>query len=317
MKLNDSKCCVIPLGSLLNLQKPSIYSFRWLTDAEDMEKLLGVPVGIMFQDDVIWKDLLLKLTDSIKHWASQKLSVFGRVHAARSYTGGKAWFLTTMVPPNQKGSKRLSALLWAYVQNNNILDPLIESNVHYSAWSRTTLVQPISAGGLNAQNYELQLKAIHARWIFKLLDPRQIASWKSLPFHFLRNVVPGLDDSIFLVDPSICSNITSLPTRWLAYLHAWFSSGVKVAPPPSDYECILNEPIWFNRFLHFEHDTKHGRLLKKETEELLIKRGYTHLSDFIAFSPPAGAGASPWLTKEDAILQTGSRSLGAAIFFYY
>jgi hypothetical protein len=220
-----------------------------------------------------------------------------------------------MVPPNDKGLKRLSAMLWAYVLNNNVLDPLAQSsNVHYSPWSRNCLAQKVSAGGLNAQNYEFHLTAIHTRWIFKLLDPRHIVSWKPLPFHFLENAIPGLGDSIFLADPTIISTLNSLPSRWLSYLTGWFSSGLRIAAPPADFDCILNESIWFNRFLYFKTDSKHGRLLNKDTEERLIKRAYTHLSDLLAFMPPTEAGASPWLTKEDAIFLTCSPSLGAAIY---
>jgi hypothetical protein len=118
-----------------------------------------------------------------------------------------------------------------------------------------------------------------------------------------------------LLDPIVTSNLpTSLPSRWLAYLDAWFSSGLRISHPPSDFECILNEPIWFNRFLYLQTDSKHGRILKKELEERLSHRGFTHLSDLVAFMPPAGSDASPWLTKEDAIFITGSPSLGAAIY---
>jgi hypothetical protein len=67
-------------------------------------------------------------------------------------------------------------------------------------------------------------------------------------------------------------------------------------------------------FLYLKTDSKHGRLFNKDTEERLINRGYNHLSDLLAFMPPAGSGASPWLTKEDAIFSTGSPSLGAAIY---
>jgi hypothetical protein len=60
-----------------------------------------------------------------------------------------------MVPPNQKGLKRLSVMLWAYVQNNSQLDISQESNRHYCPWSRLTLIQKFPAGGLNAQDYEV------------------------------------------------------------------------------------------------------------------------------------------------------------------
>jgi hypothetical protein len=162
MKLNHGKCSIVPFGISKVADPPLNCPFTWLSDSSELEKLLGVPVGIDFDEDVLWKELLSKLSDSVKHWAAQKLSVFGRIHAARSYIGGKAWFLATMVPPNPKGLKKLTALLWAYVQNNAVID-VAESNAHYSPWSRQLLVQQVAAGGLNAQDPATFLNAIQAR----------------------------------------------------------------------------------------------------------------------------------------------------------
>jgi hypothetical protein len=94
-------------------------------------------------------------------------------------------------------------------------------------------------------------------------------------------------------------------------------NNLHVSPPPLDYDCILNEPIWFNRFLYLPSDPKHGRpdgrLLKKDIENNLIERGFTHLLHLLAFMPPANPTGSPWLTTEDAIFNTGSKKLGAAL----
>jgi hypothetical protein len=115
-----------------------------------------------------------------------------------------------------------------------------------------------------------------------------------------------------LLDPSSISCIqSSLPERWTAYLRAWFCSGLKVAPPPLDHECILNEPIWFNRFLYLQSDSKHGRLPNKQSEDDLIKKAITHISDLLAPSP--SADESPWLSREDAILKADSVNLGASL----
>lgn len=314
MRLNMGKSSIVPLGSLIDQPKPPDCPFRWLTVESDAERLLGVPVGVNFLNDLIWKDLLMKLSSSLKHWSAQKLSIFGRIHAARSYIGGQSWFLATMVPPSAKGLKRLTAMLWAYVQNNNLLDASGSSNVHYSAWPRRTLLQKFADGGLNAQDYEIQLQATHAKWIFNLLDPRHVSSWKSLPFYFLHNMIPGLGDSIFTVDSCVVSIVDTLPPRWAAYFASWLSSGLLVSPPPLDYECILNEPIWFNRFLYLNHnDSKRGRLLKKDVEISLIRRGFLHLSDLLSTSFSAG-NSSPWLTKEEAIFKAGSTRLGNHIY---
>jgi hypothetical protein len=153
MRLDVDKCTVIPMGTLLSAQKPPSCSYKWLTDGDDLKRLLGVPVGIKFENKVIWKTLLLKLQDSINHWVAQSLTAYGRVHAARSYIGGKAWFLATMVPPDEKGLKRFSTMLWAFIQNNGKLQA--DSNRHYSAWSQSTLIKPFIEGGLNAQAPEL------------------------------------------------------------------------------------------------------------------------------------------------------------------
>jgi hypothetical protein len=314
MKLNTGKCVVIPLGSFANLPAPASTSFRWLTERDDLERLLGVPVGLKFQSDAIWKDLLTKLHDSVQHWTSQNLSVYGRVHAARSYIGAKAWFLATVIPPNSEGIKRLLAMLWAYVQNNRTLVASMISNRHYSPWPRQTLIQKKSIGGLNAEDFLSHLKAIHSKWIFKLLDPRHLSSCKSLPFHFFERLVPGLAKSVFLTDPSILQSAADrLPERWYAYMEAWLSSGLMVSPPPLDDECILNEPIWFNRFLYLPTDTKRGTLLNPGLEKALLSRGFTHLADLISSQLPAGNYDSPWLSLDEATFKAGSRRLGNAL----
>jgi hypothetical protein len=71
MKLNNNKCSLIPMGSSMDLPKPETCDFKWLNKESDLENLLGVPVGDKFEDDLIWKNLLSKLIESIGHWAAQ------------------------------------------------------------------------------------------------------------------------------------------------------------------------------------------------------------------------------------------------------
>jgi hypothetical protein len=81
----------------------------------------------------------------------EKFSIFGRVHAARSYIGSQSWFLANIVPPDSEALKRFVALLWAYVQNSNLLKA--DSDQHYSPWASKTLIQEPAKGGLNAQDF--------------------------------------------------------------------------------------------------------------------------------------------------------------------
>jgi hypothetical protein len=60
----------------------------------------------VFNSASAWDLMISKMATSIKHWTSQNLSVFGRIHAARSYVGSKSWYLATMIPPERKCLKR-------------------------------------------------------------------------------------------------------------------------------------------------------------------------------------------------------------------
>lgn len=90
MKLNLLKSTVVPLGSASSDKPPDGFQFTWLSANDDPESLLGVPVTLDFDPDLAWNSMVKNLADSIKHWTAQRLSIFGRVHAARSYIGSKS-----------------------------------------------------------------------------------------------------------------------------------------------------------------------------------------------------------------------------------
>jgi hypothetical protein len=147
------------LGSASNVDPPTLnFWFRWL-EPKESECLLGVPVEPCFNSKSAWDLMISKMAKSIKHWTSQNLSVFGRIHAARSYVGSKSWYLATMIPLERKCLRRLTSMLWGFLQTNNNPDISSVSNRYYSSWPKQLLVQPSLEGGLNAHDYELQLTA--------------------------------------------------------------------------------------------------------------------------------------------------------------
>lgn len=225
--------------------------------------------------------MMTKLADSIKHWTAQRLSIFGRVHAARSYIGSKSWYLATMIPPAPKCLKRLTAMLWRFLQTNSSMDLAVPSNRFYSPWSKAFLAQSMVRGGLNVQDYETQLSATLAKWIFKLADPRHVASWKALPFYFFEERFPGMGLSILSADPIITKSFGNEAGRWCGFLRAWLQTGFEFSKPPKDYHCILNEPLWFNRHLYYSNQNKNGRPFGKPIEDKLIKCGFVRISDLL------------------------------------
>jgi hypothetical protein len=66
-------------------------------------------------------------------------------------------------------------------------------------------------------------------------------------------------------------------------LRAWLlESGFTVSPPRKDFHCILNESLWFNRFIFGPDRNTRGRSFTISTEDRLIKLGFTHVHDFIS-----------------------------------
>jgi hypothetical protein len=81
-----------------------------------------------------------------------------------------------MIPPQSRSFKRMTSMIWRFLSTNKILDVLNPSNRYYSPWPKNVLIQPSLAGGFHVQDYESQLSATLAKWIFKLIDPRYLAS---------------------------------------------------------------------------------------------------------------------------------------------
>jgi hypothetical protein len=50
-----SKCSVVPLGTLKEAQPPHSLPFKWLTVESEMEKVLRLPVSVIFTEDYIWQ----------------------------------------------------------------------------------------------------------------------------------------------------------------------------------------------------------------------------------------------------------------------
>jgi hypothetical protein len=94
-------------------------------------------------------------------------------------------------------------------------------------------------------------------------------------------------------------------------LQAWLQSGLQIAPPPKDYRCILNEPIWFSRFLIAEERKKHGRFFNTDIECKLLNLGISHLFDLMSLDQ-SGTGFR-WMSPFEAEVKTRSKVLGKAI----
>jgi hypothetical protein len=77
----------------------------------------------------------------------------------------KFWYLASVIPPKPKVISKLKAVLWNFVQNNKCFEEDATTNRYHSRWSSNTLRHTLLNGGLNAQQFDFQLAALHSKWI--------------------------------------------------------------------------------------------------------------------------------------------------------
>jgi hypothetical protein len=105
--------------------------------------------------------MVKKLYKSIRQWIPRHLSIYGRFCAAKSYIASKPWYLVSVIPPKPKVISKLKAALWNFIQNNKCFEEDATTNHYHSRWSSNTLRHTLLNGGLNAQQFEFQLAALH------------------------------------------------------------------------------------------------------------------------------------------------------------
>jgi hypothetical protein len=300
LKLNESKSTIIPSGSSIGDLPPANLPCKWLAPG-DHEAILGIQVGSLYSDDAAWNEMIRKFYRSIRTWIPKYLSVFGRICAVKSYIASKSWYPASVIPPNAKVVSKINALLWNFIQNNSCLDEEATNNRNFSRWSKQTLCQHHLNGGLNALQYQYNFSALHSKWVFSLLDLFKNASWKFLPYENLLKV--GLDKSISISDKSVPS-LRSIPSRWKHYLTGWFDAGLCVSPPVMDYECLLNESLWFNRFIRRENDNTFGHHLSHE--RIALNGGPRFIADLVRFKSPSDHSKLQFLDKDELRILYGA-----------
>jgi hypothetical protein len=151
-----------------------------------------------------------------------------------------------------------------------------------------------------------------ATWIFKLTDPRHLASWKALPFYFFEERFPGMGLSIFSANSKITQNFGTNAGRWFGFLQAWPQSGFTFAAPPTYYHCILNESIWFNCHLTYRNVNKNGCPFGKPIEDKLICCGFSRISNLLSCTADASTELK-FISLDKAHARTGSKKLAEVI----
>jgi hypothetical protein len=79
-----------------------------------------------------------------------------------------------------------------------------------------------------------------------------------------------------------------------------------VSPPLKDFHCILNESLWFNRFIFYPDRNTRGRSFTISIEDKLIKLDFTHVRDLL--STQVTDDKLWFMSHAEAESRTGSKS---------
>jgi len=103
----------------------------------------------------------------IHEWIPKYLTIYGWICVVKSYVTNKSWYLTFVIPPQEKMVLKINAivelyskhflLLWRH-HHKSIFVMLECSNIK-------ALRQLNLLGGLNVQQYDFQLIVMHSKWI--------------------------------------------------------------------------------------------------------------------------------------------------------
>lgn len=117
-------------------------------------KTLGIILPLNSTNiDTLWQELIQKVRNRASSIRTRNLSLRGRVLAAKALLLSKVWYHTTVAPPPPN----------LRIQLNNILKDVIWHNKSSHPATATTASLPLSEGGINYPNIEVevQIRAAH------------------------------------------------------------------------------------------------------------------------------------------------------------
>jgi hypothetical protein len=267
LKNNTHKSHLLPMGNAIN---------RILTDQErqgytlvkntDSVKSLGLSITSMGSDKITWENVTKKFTKNIKEWKKHNLTLKGRVNIGRSHIASTVWYYLSSLIWSEADMNNLNDRYWRFIQKNGGDEPEIKASC--TNLSKTILIQPTSKGGLNAMDMKIQLKALHAHWIVKMLRNPNKDAFTIPKNHIQGQLELGLLSLLSSYPTTFKEDIPFTRSKWISYLNLLKDSHYKIREPTLSYEAIYNEPLWGN--------PKYNKTVRRNAlTDIIIKKGVT------------------------------------------
>ena len=165
LRMNRDKTEAIYIGVASNFRH-NVNEIKW---SNDNIKCLGVYINKNLQKatQANITDKLDKIESLIKIWSCRHLTLKGKVTIVNSLMVSQMLYIASVI----------HILKWAITKYNTLITNFIWDNkppkIKY-----TTLIAPITQGGLNLQDLETKIKANKIKWIKHLVDKKISKPWK-------------------------------------------------------------------------------------------------------------------------------------------
>ena len=237
---------------------------QWLRPGASM-RVLGVLVGYNVDYEELWRKVGAKMLTAMRLWARVKLSLPARVMVLKTMILSKCWFLSAYCPSSKDtlALMRRAGLLFLHrgflPRGIHVGTPLSELRVP-TAFNFPAVSMDMADGGLGCWDPVLQVDALHAKWIYLLLQPTPtptgtIASWLHLPRYYVAWHTSRQDCHVRGLGALIDGHRTDLATRlgsvlpamWQRALKAWVRVRERaVLAAPSLPEHVPSLHLWGN-----------------------------------------------------------------------
>ena len=237
---------------------------QWLRPGQPM-RILGVAMGYSVDYGAMWRKVGAKMLTAMRLWGRLKLSLPARVMVLKTMVLSKCWFLSMYCPSDEPtlALVRRAGLIFLHrgflPHGLNVDTPLKDLRVP-TAFNFPSVSADLADGGLGFWDPTVQVRVLHAKWIWLLLQPAvtptgTIASWLHLPRYYMAwhtsrqdCRVRGLGALIDGHKRTLAARLGSvLPSLWQRALKAWIEvRDHAVLAAPSIPEHVPSCHLWDN-----------------------------------------------------------------------
>ena len=237
---------------------------RWLRPGQSM-RVLGVQVGYKVDYDALWRKVGTNMLTAMRMWGRVRLSLPARVMVLKTMIYSRCWFLAAYTPHHKPTLQlvRKAGLLFVHrgmlpagiTVHTPPGDLRVPAALNYPAVSAT-----YAEGGLGLWDPIEQIRILHSKWIWLLLQPpapvrNAVATWQHLPRYYMAWHTCRQDDRTrelgALVDGqqrTLLKRVGSvLPPLWQRAVRAWAQvrDQAKLALP-TQAEHVPSCTLWDN-----------------------------------------------------------------------